>query len=785
MPSMKEWLKVAALSVALFAAMPVVVSGVPGFGASVAHADVVRSIQVVGNTRVEPETVTSYITIKPGQQFSAADIDESIKSLFGTGLFADVQISRQGGALVVRVTENPVIARVAFEGNDKQSDEILGATIELQSRSVLTQAKVQSDTQRIQELYRRTGRYNATVEPKIIDLGQNRVDLVFQIDEGPRTEVNQINFIGNKAYSDYRLSDVIATKESGILGWLKSSDNYDPDRLNADQEALRQFYYNHGYADFRVISAVADFDREQNGFFITFTVEEGEQYIYGDINVESTLTEVNTKDLLAATSTRAGDVYSAKEVQKSLEDITVAVAEKGYAFVQVRPRGDRDYENRKIAITYFIDEGARAYIERINVIGNTRTRDYVIRREFDVGEGDAYNQVLIEKAERRLRNLGYFKAVRVFSEQGSAPDRVIVNVQVEDQPTGEISVGAGYSTADGFIAELSISEKNFLGRGQFVRAAIGRGISTDGDGGAATYELSFTEPYLFDRRLSGGFDAYRRTFNEGSGVIHPYDEQLTGGAVRFGIPVMDNVTLGLRYNIYQQEISGIKDSIETARLVTDETSIVSSIGYSLTYDTIDNKLFPREGIFAQFNQEFAGVGGDVSFLKTTVKADYYRELMEDWGVVGRVGVKAGHVMGVSDDLRFLDHFRLGGETIRGFASEGIGPRDSNTGYLLGGQFYVAGTVETVFPMPVIPQEFGFYGSLFADAGTVWDVDKDTFAGTTGTSLESNDPTLRASVGVGLLWQSPFGLLRADFALPVSKDDADDTQVFRFSGGTKF
>jgi outer membrane protein insertion porin family len=781
MRSFKEWTKVVALSVALVGALPLVGSGLPGIGAAEAYADVVSRITVSGNTRVEAETVISYLTIKPGQSFSAVDIDDSIKALFATGLFSDVQITRGAGALQVRVVENPVIARVAFEGNDRHDDEVLAATVELQSRSVLTQAKIQSDTQRILELYRRTGRYNASVDPQVIDLGQNRVDLIYKIDEGPRTEVSTINFVGNNAFSDYRLSDVIQTKESGILGWLKSSDNYDPDRLNADQEALRRFYYNHGYADFRIVSAVADFDREQNAFFITFTVEEGEQYTYGDIKVETTLTEVDPEALLARASTQTGDVYSAKDVEKTLEDLTVAVAEKGYAFVQVRPRGDRDYATRKISITFFIDEGTRAYIEKINVIGNTRTRDYVIRREFDVAEGDAYNQVLIEKAERRLKNLGYFKNVRIWSEQGSTPDRVIVNVQVEDQATGEISVGAGYSTSAGFIAELSISEKNFLGRGQYVRAAIGRGLSTDDDSSnSETYELSFTEPYLFDRRLSGGFDLYRRTFNAGGGAIHPYDEVMTGGAVRFGIPVMEDVTLGLRYSGYSQEITNVTPKY--AALVDEEDVFVSSLSYSLTYDTIDNKLFPRDGIFAQFGQEFAGVGGDVSFLKTTFKADYYRELMADWGIIGHVGVKGGHIMGLGDDLRFIDHFRLGGETIRGFASEGIGPRDAGTGYLLGGQFYAAGTVETVFPLPVVPQEFGFYGSLFADAGTVFDVDPDTAAGLT---VEGDDASIRASVGVGLLWQSPFGLLRADFAYPVAKDDADETQIFRFSGGTRF
>lgn len=784
MRSIKNWLKAAVLGVALASVIPVAGSGLPGVGAVIAAADVVRSITVNGNARVEAETIRSYVTIKPGQSFSAADIDESIKALFSTGLFSDVQITRGGGALIVTVVENPVITRIAFEGNDRHDDAALGSLVELQPRSVLTQAKVQSDTARILELYRRTGRYNATVEPQVIDNGQNRVDLVFKIDEGPRTEVNRISFVGNQAYSDGRLQDVISTKESGFLGWIKSTDNYDPDRLNADQEALRKFYYNHGYADFRIVSAVADFDREQNGFFITFTIEEGEQYTYGDINVETTLSEVNPEDLKSLAETVPGAVYSAREVEKTLEAMTIAVAERGYAFAQVRPRGDRDYTSRKISITYFIDEGPRAYIERINIVGNTRTRDYVIRREFDVAEGDAYNQVMIDKAERRLNNLGFFKSVKIWTEPGSAPDRVVINVQVEDQSTGEISVGAGYSTTDGVIIELSISEKNLLGRGQFVRASIGRGEN------GQTYDFAFTEPYFLDQRISAGINVYKRQYDQGDGTIHPYDETLTGGALRFGIPINDELTFNVRYEGYNQDITDINDDVnedgfvDSVNIIQPGESFVSTIGYSLVYDTIDNKRYPREGIFASFGQDFAGVGGDVSFLKTVVRADYYRELLADYDLIGHVALKGGHVFGIGEDLRFIDHFRPGGENIRGFASEGFGPRDEETGYLLGGQFFVAGTAETIFPMPVIPQEFGFSGSLFVDAGTVWDVDKGT-ADAAGAVVESDGPSIRASVGVGVLWQSPFGLLRADFAYPFLKEDEDETEIFRFTGGTKF
>ncbi|PKR87632.1 outer membrane protein assembly factor BamA [Pleomorphomonas diazotrophica] len=776
MRSFREWTKVVAASAALLVAAPLWGGFVPELGVLSAEAATVGRVTVVGNTRVEAETVAAYIKGTPGRSLSAAEVDESVKALFATGMFSDVQISQSGGHVTVKVVENPVIARVAFEGNDVQSDEMLKGAVELQPRSVLTQGKVESDTQRILELYRRSGRYDATVEPKQVDLGKGRVDLIYQINEGPRTEVSQITFVGNKAFSNYRLSNVISTKESGLFGWFKSSDNYSPEKLTADQEALRRFYYNHGYADFRVVSATADFDRQQNSFFLTFTVDEGERYKYGDVKVETTLSDVNPDDLKSLALTRPGDTYSAADVDKSLEAITTAVAAKGYAFVQVRPRGDRDYANRTIAVTYFVDEGTRAYIERINIIGNDRTRDYVIRREFDIGEGDAYNQVLIEKAERRLKNLGYFRNVRIWSEQGSSVDKVIVNVQVDDKPTGEVSIGAGYSTSNGILAELSLTEKNFLGRGQYVRASVSRGITTDGKAGDSSYELSFTEPYLFDRRLEGGFDIYQRNYTDGDDGVHPYDEKTTGGKIRFGVPLDDNTTLGLFYEGYRQKISDVQSPY--GQFVETENRFISIVGASLTYNTIDDFAFPRNGVYAQVKQEFAGVGGDATFLRTTARAEYYKELVEDWDLIGHVGAKGGAMFGMDGDLASIDQFQVGGSIIRGFDANGIGPRDPATGYAFGGKYYVAASAETIFPVPFIPQEYGFWGSLFADAGTLWSTD----APTAGTD---NSLALRASVGAGLMWQSPFGLLRADFAYPVMKEDTDRTQVFRFSGGTKF
>ncbi len=504
------------LATALFGAGALAPAGLPVIGVQQAEAAVVSRISVQGTTRIENSTVESYLTIKPGRQYGPADVDELLKALFDTGLFEDVSISQQGNVLVVNVVENPIVNRISFEGNRRISDENLGGVVRTTERSVLTRAKVQSDVQNILEAYRRSGRFRASVEPKLISRDNNRVDLVFEINEGDKTGVERITFIGNTNFSDGRLQDVIRTRETGLLGFLRTTDTYDPDRLNADQELIRQFYYRHGYADFRIVSAVADLDREQNVFYVTFTVEEGEQYTYGDIDVQTALQSVDPEVLRRKVRTDPGDTYSSLDVEKSLEEMTLEVSRQGYAFAEVRPRANRDYENRTISITYYIEEGPRAYVERINVRGNDRTREYVIRREFDLAEGDAFNRVLLDKAERRLKNLQFFKDVSITTERGSAPDRVIINVDVTEQPTGEVSFGVGYSTADGVIGDITISEKNFLGRGQFIRFKVGAGQDSN------TYEFAFTEPFFLGRRVSLSLDAYQRSYSAND--FRSYDE---------------------------------------------------------------------------------------------------------------------------------------------------------------------------------------------------------------------------------------------------------------------
>ncbi|WP_242390366.1 outer membrane protein assembly factor BamA [Polymorphum gilvum] len=759
---------------------------------STAEAAVASAIVVRGNARIEDETVISYLTISRGRSYSAADVDESLKALFATGLFEDVRITTQGGTLVVTVTENPVISRISFEGNKRVSDETLKGVVRTTERSMLTRSKVETDVQNILEAYRRTGRYRASVDPKIIDRGNNRVDLVFEINEGDKTGVERITFIGNNNFSDRRLREVIRTRQSGLLSWLRTTDTYDPDRLNADQELLRQFYYQHGYADFRIVAVSADLDREQNVFYVTFTLDEGEKYKIGDVEVQTSLSTVDPEALRRYLRTKSGDTYNSKRVEQTLEDLTLQVSEEGYAFAEVRPRALRDYENRTISLVYNIEEGPRAYVERINVRGNDRTREYVIRREFDLAEGDAFNRVLLDKAERRLRNLGFFKEVRVTTERGSAPDRVIINVTVEEQPTGEISFGVGYSTTDGIIGDVSLSEKNFLGRGQYVKIGAGGGTDTQ------SYEFVFREPFFMGRRIALDLEVYRRVYDAND--YRSYDEETTGGGIGFTLPLReDELALKVFYNIYETKISdpkGIAKNLATcpgsglSNAVCDSlgSSLTSLAGYALFYNTLDNNIDPSEGIFAKFQQEFAGLGGDAQFIRTTAEARAYREVLPDMGLVGSVALRGGHIQAIgSKRLRVSDQFMFGGDLVRGFENQGIGPRDMSTTNrdALGGRFYVAGSVETTFPFPVIPEEFGLSGALFADAGSLWDADKDLVNIVGANNVASNGFELRASVGAGIRWRSPFGPLRVDFAWPVMKEDSDKTQWFRLSGGTKF
>ena len=536
------------LAVCLVLAGILVGSGIVAVASSgVAFAQSANSIVVQGNRRVEADTVRSYFKAGPGGQLGPAQIDDGIKSLYATGLFSDVRIEHSGGRLVINVVENPVINRVAFEGNKKAKDDQLKAEVQSKPRGTLSRPTVQADVQRIIEIYHRSGRFDVKVDPKIIELPNNRVDLVFEITEGQKTGVKLIRFVGAKAYSTGRLKDVIKTSESNWLSFLQTTDIYDPDRIEADRDLLRRFYLKHGFADVRIVSAVGEYDPAKKGFVVTFTIDEGAQYHVGTVNVVSNVRAINPASLRDSLKIGAGNVYNADLVEKSVEAMTIEAAKHGYAFANVRPRGDRDFERKVINLTFVVEEGTRAYIERINISGNTRTRDYVIRREFDIGEGDAYNRALIDRAERRLKNLNYFKTVKITNEPGSAPDRVVINVDVEEMSTGEFSVSGGYSTSDGFLAEVSVADRNLMGRGQFAKASVTYGQYSRG------FTLSFVEPYLLGYRMAGGIDLFARQTLATSYVS--YNTQTIGTNLRLGFALSEELSLTPHYSIYRQEIT--------------------------------------------------------------------------------------------------------------------------------------------------------------------------------------------------------------------------------------
>lgn len=758
-----------------------------------AQAQTVTAVDVVGNQRVDADTIRSYVKIRPGERADAQRIDDALRALFAIGLFEDVNIQMRGSRLVVTVREAQIINRVAFEGNRRVKDDVLVAEVQSKARGALSRATVQADVQRIIEVYRRSGRYDVTVEPQIIDRASNRVDLVFLIKEGDKTTIRSINFTGNNVYSSSRLRDVINTTQTNWLSWLRNSDVYDPDRVNADQELLRRFYLKNGYADFRILSATVDLDRQNNGFVLNFVVDEGVQYRFGNVDVVSNVRDLDPASARALIRGRSGEVYNAEQVEKTVELMTVELANRGYAFAQVRPRGDRDFRGRLINVTYVIDEGARVYIERINIRSNTRTREYVIRREFDILEGDPYNRVMVDRAERRLKNLGYFKTVKITNEPGSAADRVILNVDVEEQLTGEFSVAAGYSTADGIIGELTIGERNFLGRGQYVRTALQYGERVKG------IEFSFTEPYFMDYRLAAGFDIFYKSTQPSDFVAYGIDT--VGGTLRAAARLNEELTLQVRYSAFQREIVAGSTTylVSNAILASIFTPyLTSSVGYTLTYNSLDNNKDPTTGFYATFSQDIAGLGGDVKYVKTTAEARYYRPITGDF--VGMVRATGGHIFAWGGDtLRFSDHFNNSHTLVRGFATQGFGPMDINTNVYnnantLGGTTYWAATAELQFPLAFMPKEIGIKTALFADVGQLWNYEGNlNISNPPGTTLSScgtpvclyDADKIRASVGVSLIWSSPFGPLRFDFAVPVAKDDRDRTQFFRFGGGAKF
>ena len=740
-------------------------------------------IEVQGNRRVDAETVRSYFHANREGRLDEASRDAALKALLATGLFDKVAVEQAGDRLVVHLAEAPVLDRVAFEGNKKVKDKDLSAVIESKPRGTLQRATVQADVGRIMEAYRHVGRDDVRVVPRIIDRGNDRVDLIYEVTEGAKTTVRQIDFVGNRVFGKRQLAAVIKTSATNMLSFLTGGDEYDPDRIAADREALRLYYRSKGYADASVTSARAEYDPAIHGFTVTFSIDEGLLYHFGDISVACNVPGLDGERLRGLPVARSGAVFDGNALDKTDEILAVELAKLGYPFAAALPRITRDAAAQRIDVVFSIDQGPRTYVERIEIHGNARTRGYVIRREFDIAEGDAYNKTLIDRAERRLKNLNYFKTVRISTKPGSAQDRVVLDIEVAEQSTGDFMVSGGYSTTDGFLAEVKVGERNFLGTGKIVNASVSYGQYARG------IDLAASEPYFLGTRVSAGIELYGRQ-NQAS-PYQSYGSDVYGATVQFGTPVTEQIGAQYRYSIYNQNVTLNPSSLAAApslpvlQAAQAGPQWVSSVGSTVTYNTLDNTKSPTSGIKSQLSQDLAGLGGDVRFLRTAEDVRYYRPINDD--VVSLVRAQGGYVTGWGGRQVPLMNSFFGGPTmVRGFAPNGFGPRDLTPGSTMdnvGGSMYWATSAELQSNIPGVPQEYGLKATAFVDAGSVFRYSgPSAFPGSAQSLQLANTNVVRSSVGAGLTWASPFGNLTVDYAVPLTKAAYDVVQPFRFSAG---
>jgi outer membrane protein insertion porin family len=740
-------------------------------------------IEVQGNRRIDADTVRSYFHAAADGRFDEAARDAALKALLATGLFDKVTIERAGERLVVHLAEAPVLDRVAFEGNKKIQDKELSAVIESKPRGTLQRAVVQSDVGRIMEAYRHAGRDDVGVVPQIIDRGNDRVDLVYVVTEGRKTTVRQINFAGNHAFGKRQLAAVIKTSATNMLSFLTGGDVYDPDRVAQDREQLRLYYRSKGYADASVTAAKAEYDPAIHGFEVTFSIDEGPLYHFGDVDIVCNVPGLDAEKLRRLLVTRSGAVFDGNALDKTDEILATELSKLGFPFAQAVPRTTRDAAGQRIDVSFVVDQGPRTYIERIEIHGNTRTRGYVIRREFEIAEGDAYNKSLIDRAERRLKNLNYFKTVKISTKPGSAPDRVILDVEVAEQSTGEFAISGGYSTTDGLLAEVKVGDRNFLGSGKALGASGTYGQYARG------IDLSASEPYFLGTRVSAGIELYGRQ-NDAS-PYQSYGSDTYGATMLFGTPLTEQIGVQYRYSIYNQNVTLDPSSLAAApSLPIRQAALtgpqwVSSVGDTVTYNTLDNNKNPTSGIKSQLSQDLAGLGGDVKFLRTTEDVRYYQAINDD--VVSLARAQGGYITGWGgQQVPLLNSFFGGPTMVRGFAPNGFGPRDLTPGTTMdnvGGSMYWATTAELQSAIPGVPKEYGLKATAFVDAGSVFNYGGPTvFPGSAQSLQVANANIVRSSVGAGLTWDSPFGALTVDYAVPLTKAAYDVVQPLRFSAG---
>ncbi|MBE9606310.1 outer membrane protein assembly factor BamA [Acetobacteraceae bacterium H6797] len=740
--------------------------------AAAQQGGVISAIEVRGNQRIEAATVRSYMLVQPGDPYDADRVDRSLRTLFGTGLFKDATITRNGSTLIVQVVENPSVNRVAFEGNRKVSDDVLQAAIQLRPRAVFTPQVAQADRQTMLDLYARRGRFGTQIEPKIIQLDQNRVDVVFEIKESDAALVSRVSFVGNTAFSDSKLKEIVGTREQAWYRFLSDSDTYQPERMNFDRELLRRYYQRHGYADAEVTGASAELSPSRDSFFVTYTINEGPLYHIGKVDVTSSVRNLDASRLRDRSDVDPGEVYDGDAIERSAQAIQDEANLRGFPFVEVTPKLVRHADSKIIDVTFEIADGPRGYVERIDITGNTRTQDRVIRREMRIAEGDAFNATLVRRSRQRIQDLGYFSSVNIANSQGSEADKVLLNTQVVERATGEVSLGGGFSTDAGALADISLRERNILGTG--IDARIGTQIAQK----SSQIDLSVTDPQFLDRNLTAGFDlfAVRRNLLDYSG----YEERRYGGAIRIGYEFNEHLRQTWSYSLIRRNVFNIDPNASIYIKDQAGVSVLSQISQTIAYDRRDSRLEPRSGWITRFGTDFAGLGGDVSYVRLKLDGAYYIPLEQYLGDQNYVIAIQGTVGTLQPtggkDERIIDRFFLGGDNLRGFATAGAGPRDISTKDSLGGRTMWTQSTEFRFPLPV-PDELGLLGRTFVDIGSL--------SGSSSGANVADDGSPRVGVGVGISWRSPMGLINIDLAQAVVKKSYDETQVFRFGFGTRF
>jgi len=752
-------------------------------GLFAAQAAAAETIEVQGNRRIDAETVRSYFHAEPDGRYDEAARDAALKAMLATGLFDNVTFEPAGERLVARLHEAPVLGRVALEGNKKIKDRELEAVIESKPRGALQRAVVQGDVSRIMEAYRHAGRDDVGVVPQIIDRGNDRVDLVYAVTEGQKTTVRQINFVGNTVFGKRQLAAVIKTSATNLLSFLTGGDEYDPDRVSADREALLLYYRSKGYADASVTSARAEYDPAMHGFALTFAIDEGPLYHFGDISVACNVPGVDSEKLRGLLLARSGAPFDGRALDTTTDVLATELSKLGFPFAQATPRIKRDASARRINVAFSIDQGPRTYVERIEIHGNTHTKGYVIRREFDIAEGDAYNKMLIDRADRRLKNLNYFKTVKITTKPGSVPDRVVLDVEVEEQSTGDFNIAGGYSTTDGLLAEVKLGDRNVLGSGISANSSVTYGQYARG------IDLSASEPYFLGTRVAAGIELYGR--QNQSSPYQSYGSDIYGATLQLGTPITEQIGVQYRYSLYNQNVTfdptstAAAPSLPVQQAAAAGPQWVSSVGSTVTYNTLDNNKSPTSGFNAQLKQDLAGLTGDVKFLRTAEDVRYYHPVSDD--VTALVRGQGGYITGWGgQQVPLLNSFFGGPTMVRGFAPSGFGPRDLTPGTTMdnvGGSMYWASTAELQSAIPGVPQEYGIKASAFVDAGSVFHYGGPTaFPGSAQSLQVANSNIVRSSVGVGLTWASPFGALTVNYAVPLTKAAYDVVQPLSFGAG---